>query len=147
MIKAKIEQDLKIALKSRDAIKISTLRMMLAEIHNREIDQKGEIADEQVIKILSTSAKRHGESIAQFESGGRSDLVEKEQQELAIIKTYLPQPISSEELEKLIDEVAASVGASGPADFGKVMKEVLSRSSGRVGGAEASAAVKVKLNK
>lgn len=136
---------MKEALKSRDDLRISVVRMLLSDIHNQEIEVKGVLADEQIMKVLSGSAKKHQDSIAQFESGGRTDLVEKEKAELAIITSYLPEPLPDEELKKLVQETIAETKPQGPQDFGKVMQAVMAKAKGRAAGQLVSQIVKEEL--
>lgn len=145
MLKEKIEQDLKVALKSQDKVKVSTLRLLLSEIKNKEIDNKGLLADEQVMKLLQSSIKRRQEAITQFQAGKRDDLVTKEQQELAVVQSYLPKQMTDDELNRLIESTIQTLGASGPADFGKVMKAVMTDAAGRADGSRIAALVKTKL--
>lgn len=145
MIKDKLTEDLKQAQKSRDAMKVSTLRFVLSEIQNKEIDKRAGLSDDEVMKLLAASVKKRQEAIAQFETGGRADLVEKEKTELEVIKAYLPEPIPRRELEKIVDEAIAQLQGSGPQDFGKVMKEAVARAAGRASGSEISEIVKSKL--
>lgn len=144
MLKDKIQDDLKKALKNRDTLKISTLRLALSEIKNKEIEKRGDLADDDVMSLLAASAKRRRESIAQFKTGGREDLVGKEEAELDIIKSYLPEPMSQAELQNLVKDTINKLSAK-PKDFGKVMKAVLAAASGRASGAQAQEIVKLEL--
>jgi len=144
MLKDKIQDDLKKALKNRDALKISTLRFALSEIKNKEIEKRGDLADDVVMSLLAASVKRRRESIAQFKTGGREDLAGKEEAELDIIKTYLPEPMSQAELQSLVKDAINKLKA-GPKDFGKVMKTVLAAASGRASGSQAQEIVKLEL--
>lgn len=142
MLKKKINEDLKQALREKNASAVSTLRMLLAEIHNREIAKKGELSDEEAMKVLQQEKKKHQDSIAQFSAGERPDLVEKEKAELAVIESYLPEEMGDAELERLVREVIGEIKPAGPADFGKVMKEVLGRAKGAASGQRVSQIVK-----
>lgn len=141
----KIASDLKEAMKQKDALKISTLRMINAEIKNLEIEKRAFATDEDVLKILSSSAKKHQDSIAQFEAGNRADLASQEKAELAIIQTYLPVPLSEAELQILIDQAVSEAGAASSADFGKVMKILMPKIQGRSSGQIVSQKLKSKL--
>lgn len=145
-LKSKIADDLKTALKSQAAVKVSILRMVLSEIHNLEIDKKREAADEDVLLVLSSLAKQHDDSITQFQTGGRTDLVETEQRELAIIREYLPAQLTERELQPIVDESIAEAGAKTVADFGAVMKVLMPKVKNRISGATVSQMVKEKLN-
>jgi uncharacterized protein len=146
-LKEKLNQDLREAQKSRDANTVSILRMVLAEIHNREIQNQKPVTDEDVLAVLTSSAKKHRDSIAQFESGGRPDLVEKEQQELTLIQKYLPAQLSEEEIKKLVRETTAEMNASTPLDFGKVMGKLMPKIKGQAAGDVVSRILKEELTK
>lgn len=141
----KINQDLAEAQKEKDALKVSTLRFLIAGLHNAKIAKLDDLTDEEILLEIGKEAKRHKESIAAFSAGGRQDLVQKEMAELAILQKYLPQPLSSEELEKMVDEAISAIGASGPADLGRVMSTVLSSARARADGAKVAEIVKRKL--
>jgi len=136
MLLEKIKTDLKTALKEKDKTTISTLRFLLAAIHNKEIELKkrGKLKDEEVIAVIRQQVKQHQESIEAYQKGKREDLVKKEKQELSILRKYLPQELSPEELEKIIKEIIKEIGAKSPADFGKVMGAVMGKVKGRAEG-------------
>jgi len=139
----KIKADLNQALKDKDEIKISVLRMLISEIHNKEINKKSEkLADEEVVGVIRQQVKKIKESIDAYKQGKRDDLVQRESQELDILNKYLPQEMSENDLEKTVKEIIADVKTSGPQDFGKVMSEAMKRLSGRVEGARVSEMVK-----
>jgi len=139
----KIKADLNQTLKDKDEIKISVLRMLISEIHNKEINKKSEkLTDEEVIGVIRQQVKKIKESIAAYKQGKRDDLVQKESQELEILNKYLPQEMSEKDLEKIIKEIISDVKPSGPQDFGKVMGEAMKRLSGRVEGSRVSGIVK-----
>jgi len=129
----RIDGDLKVAMKSAEKIRVSTLRMVKASLKNREIE-KGELSDDDVIGVLSTLAKQRRESIAEFERGGRRDLADREGEELAVILGYLPEQLSEEELAVIILETVRETGASSPKDVGRVMKTLMPRVKGRADG-------------
>ena len=140
-----LELDLVAALKSRDTIKTSTIRLILAEVKNFSIDlrTKGrELNDQDVLNIVNKEAKKRKESIEIFEKAGRTDLSEAETAELAIIETYLPQQISRQELERIVAEVLESTDKK---DFGTVMKETMTRVKGQADGKEVAEVVKFLL--
>lgn len=121
-LKERISQDLKMAMKAKDEIRVSTLRMIRAEIQKKEKEKAGpQLTDEVVVQLLQTMAKRHQDSIEQFERGGRNDLVEKEQAESRIIELYLPERVSPDEIRQVVAEVITETGATTPRDIGKVM--------------------------
>lgn len=110
------------AMKAKDETRVSTLRMVRAEIQKKEKEKAGpQLTDEVVVQLLQTMAKRHQDSIEQFERGGRNDLVEKEQAESLIIESYLPERVSPDEIRQVVGEVITETGAATPRDIGKVM--------------------------
>lgn len=149
MLLEKIKTDLKTALKEKDEVTISTLRFLLAGIHNKEIELKkrGKLTDEEVVAVIRQQIKQRQESIEAYKKGKRDDLVEKEKKELGILSKYLPQQPSSKELEKIIKETIEEVGAKGPADFGKVMGAVMGKVKGRAEGKIVAETVKKLLTK
>jgi len=139
----KIKNDLNQALKDKDEVKVSVLRMLVSEIHNKQISNKSdEISDDEIIKVIRQQVKKIKESIEAYKQGKRDDLVKKESQELDILNKYLPQEMSQDELEKVIKEIIDGVKPQGPQDFGKVMSEAMKRLSGRVDGSKVSELVK-----
>jgi len=140
-----INSDLVEAQKQKDELKVSALRFLIAGLHNAKIAKLDELTDEEILLEIGKEAKRHKESIEAFEKGGRDDLVQKEKAELAILQKYLPQPLTDEELEKMVDEAIAAVGASSAADFGRVMSTVLSSARARADGGKVAEIVKRKL--
>lgn len=149
MILEKVKTDLKEAMKAFDEAKVSTLRFLISAIHNKEIvlrcAQGKNLPDEEVVEVIRQQIKQRKESIEAFKTGGRDDLVQKEQGELEILNKYLHQQISQEELEKIISETITQTGASAPSDFGKVMGQVMSKIKGRADGAMVAEMVKKKL--
>ncbi len=142
-----VNKDLKEALKKQDKARISVLRMLISEIHNLEIQKKSAASPQDVISVLEKSVKRHQDSIAQFANGGREDLVAREKAELQILESYLPEPLSLEELSSLIQEAVSQSRALSPQDFGKVMKLLMPQIKGRALGAKVSELVKEALTK
>jgi hypothetical protein len=145
-LKEKLAADLKAALKAKASRRISVLRMMLSDLHNQEIAKKQEATDSDVMKVLSSAAKKHEDSIAQFATGNRPDLVAGEREELEIIKAYLPKALSDEELDRLVGEAITDSGATEAAEFGKVMKVLMPKIAGRASGQIVSEKLKAKLN-
>ncbi|MDP2599387.1 MAG: GatB/YqeY domain-containing protein [Deltaproteobacteria bacterium] len=144
-LKEKIENDLKEAMRAKDALKLSCLRLVKSAVKNKEIDVRGALDDSQVIAILSTLAKQRKESIEQFKKGGRDDLVKQEEAELAVLETYLPKQMSEKELEEIVIKTIAETGAKGPQEMGKVMKALMPKITGKADGKEVSALVQKKL--
>ncbi|MFH1621675.1 MAG: GatB/YqeY domain-containing protein [Candidatus Omnitrophota bacterium] len=146
MLEDKIMQDFKDAMKNRDSFKQSTLSFLRSQIKNVAIEKKRDkLDDSDVIVIIKKQVKQRMDAIEQFKAGARSDLAEKEQKEIEVLKKYLPQELSREELEKIIDEAIACVGANSVKDMGKVMKEVMIKASGRADNKLLSEIVKTKL--
>ncbi len=140
----RIDSDLKVAMKSSEKIRVSTLRMVKASLKNLEIE-KGELSDDDVIGVLSTQAKQRRESISEFEKGGRQDLVDLERAELAVILGYLPEQLSEEELTGIIQETIRETGASSLKDMGRLMKSLMTQVKGRADGWLVSQKVKELL--
>jgi len=130
----RISQALTAAMKARDAQRTSAIRMMRAAIHNREIDKRSALTDEEVMEVLSSLVKQRRESIEQFRAGKREDLVAKEEAELRVIQEFLPQALLPEELRRILEAAVAEVGAQGPRDLGKVMSAAMPRVRGRADG-------------
>ncbi len=137
MIKEKINEDLKKAMKINQELEVQTLRMILASLHNREIEKRGKSGDpslteEEIIEVLQREVKKRKEAINLYLQGNRQELAEKEEKELKIIERYLPPPISEEELRELIQKKISELGAKTQKDFGKVMGAVMKEIKGRV---------------
>lgn len=148
-LKDKITEDMKTAMRHKDKERLSTLRMVKSEIMKREKDQeKGtELTDEEVIKTLNTLVKQRRDSAEQYEKGGRMELAEKENAEIAVLEEYLPKAASDEEIEKAVTETIAETGASSMRDMGTVMKASLAKLSDKtVDGKAVSQVVKSKLS-
>lgn len=134
-IKEKIESDYIQALKAKNGVAVSTLRMLKAALHNKEIEKKGvALAEGEIAKIISKQISQREDSIEQFKKGGREELAQKESQELEILKAYLPKQLSEQEIEQIVNKVVEEVGAQGKSDFGKVMKQVMAQTQGRADG-------------
>ncbi len=144
-LKKTLEAELVKAVKSRDKIRLSALRMMKSGIHNKEIDLKRELTEAEFLQVLAAMVKQRRDSIEQFEKGGRLDLVEKETAELKVVQEFMPQPFSDADLEAAIDKAIAETGAAGPKDMGKVMKALMPVISGRADGKAVSEKVKMRL--
>ncbi len=142
-----MKTELNTALKNRESIKVSVLRMLVSEIHNVEINKKRELSEREIVGILMASAKKHRDSISQFEGAGRDDLATREKSELEIIQSYLPEFLSERELLELIKKTVEEAQASSPADFGKVMKLLMPKIKGRAEGSLVSDGVKKILER
>ena len=150
-MKSKIQEDIKDAMRAKDELKLSVLRMLSASIKNRELEKRAksgkeeELNEEEVIVSIRAEVKKRRDSIVEFEKGGRGDLVEKESAELKILEKYLPQEISDEEVEKIVKVVVAETGASDPKMFGRIMGEAMKKVKGQASGDRVSSAVKKAL--
>ena len=133
-LKQKLSDDLKQAMKDGDTKKRSVLRLLLSSVHNAEISKQSALDNSDVLGIIAKEVKQHHESIDAFKLGNRSDLVEKEESELAILQAYMPQQMTREEIIEAVREVITRVGAQGPADKGKVMKELMPAMKGKADG-------------
>lgn len=140
-----IQQDLRQAMKGKEAVRLVALRMLLAAIKNREIEERHALADDVVLKVVSTLIKQREESIALYRQGGREELAAKEEAEIVYLRAYLPQQMSSTELEHMIDAAIAETGATSNRDMGKVMKIVVPKIAGRADGKIVSDLVRKKL--
>jgi uncharacterized protein YqeY len=133
-LKERIQGDMKKAAKERNSLALSALRMTLAAIKNKEIEARGEIGEDVVLKVLATMVKQRKESIDFYDKGGRSDLAGKEAAEIVVLEQYLPKALSDAEVETLARETILSVGGKTSADMGRVMKELMPKVAGRVDG-------------
>jgi uncharacterized protein YqeY len=131
-----INEDLKKAIKEKNEIKISVLRQIKNQITNTEIKKGRTLSDEEIGEAIFSLVKSHNESIESFKSGNRPDLVEKEEKELSVLKTYLPEQLSEEDLKKIISETIAETGATSVKDIGKVMGKLMPKVKGRADGAK-----------
>ncbi len=134
MLREKLVDEMKAAMKARDEIRLSAIRMIRASVKNREIDLGKELDDGEVTEVISTLAKQRRESIKLFHDAGRTDLVEKEQKELDVLLGFLPRQLDRNEISEIIAKAVAESGARGPGDMGKVMKIVMPQVSGRADG-------------
>ena len=130
-LKDKLLSDMKEALKSKDSLRLNTIRSVIAAIKNQEIDLRKELQDDEVLSIVTHEVKKRKEASALFEQGGRTDLVEKEKQEHTILQAYLPDQVSEEDLRKRIQEVITETGAEGMKDLGKIMKALVPEFKGK----------------
>jgi uncharacterized protein YqeY len=139
-----LQTDMKAAMKEREAgkLKLAVLRMAWAAIRNKEIDEKTTLNDDAVIAVLMKEVKQREDTIAEIKDANRPDLVEKNQQEIEILKKYLPKPLSDDELEAIVKDVIAAVGAKSMKDMGKVMGRVMAQTHGRASGQKINAIVK-----
>jgi uncharacterized protein YqeY len=145
-LKERITSDMTAAMRSREAARLSTLRMVKAAVQNREIEKGGELSDEELTKLLQTLVKQRRDSVEQYEKAGRAELAEKERAEIVVIEEYLPRAATREEIERAVEEAVAETGASSLKEIGAVMKAALARLAGRnADGRVVSEVVKSKL--
>ena len=144
-LKDQLDADLKAAMKDKDTLKLSVVRMLKSAIKYREIEVMKTLDDAGVQGVISSEIKRRRDSVEQYRQGGREDLASKEEGEIAILQAYLPAQLSPEELGKLVDAAIQRTGAQGPKDMGKVMKELLPEVQGKAEGKAVSELVKQKL--
>jgi uncharacterized protein YqeY len=144
--KNKVDQEMILAAKATDRIRLSALRMLKNGIHNREIDLKRELNEAEFFQILSGMVKQRKDSIEQFEKGGRPDLVEKEEAELKVIREFMPAQMSETELDAIIADAIRETGAAGVRDMGKVMKILMPKVTGKADGKTVGEKVKLILS-
>lgn len=149
-IKQKISDDLKESLKSGDSFRAGVLRMIISSFKNKEIEKKGkgesfELTEEEIIDVLNREAKKRKDAADVYVSGGRSELAQKELQELDIVKKYLPEQLSAKEIEKAVEKAIEKIGSKSQKDFGKIMGEAMKELKGRADASDVSAIVKKKI--
>ena len=144
-LESQIKDDLKTALKSKEELIVSVLRMLMADIKNAAIEKKEDLDDEEVTQAVTKAVKQRKDAIASYKEGGRDELADKEKKEIEILQKYLPEQLSEEEIVKVVDGVIKSTGASSAAEFGKVMGSVMSKLKGQADGQVVNKIVKEKL--
>jgi uncharacterized protein YqeY len=144
-LKEQITNDMKAAMRAKDASRLGTIRLLTAAIKQKEVDERIELNDAMVLAIIEKMIKQRKDSISQFEAGGRPDLAEIEKAEVAVLSTYMPAALSESEVRAEVDAAVAAVGATGPQDMGKVMAELKSRLAGRADMTAVSGMVKAAL--
>ena len=145
-LKARINDDVKTAMRGGDARRRDALRLLLSALKQREVDERKELADADVVAVIEKMIKQRRESIAQFEKGGRQDLAQNEQFEVETFQVYMPQALSDTEIEATVAEAIATIGAKAPSDMGKVMGVLKGKLAGRGDMGKVSALVKSKLS-
>lgn len=146
-LKTRLEQELKEALKAKDPLRVSVIRLLSALIKNREIEKRGELSEAELLQAVVASCKQRKEAIEEYRRAGRLDLAAKEEAELKILEGYLPPPLSPEELRRKVEEVVAQVGASSLKDVGRVMARLMPEIAGRADGRLANEIVKEVLSR
>ena len=144
-LKNKVTEDMKAAMRARETARLGTVRLLLAAMKQKEVDERVELSDADVLSIIEKMIKQRRESIAQFEKAGRTDLADVEKAEIAVISAYLPQQLSQAEVLKEIEGAIAAAGAAGAKDMGKVMAALKPKLAGRADMGRVSGLVKSKL--
>jgi uncharacterized protein YqeY len=144
-LKQRITDDMKAAMKAKDKERLSTVRLILAAIKQQEVDKQAELDETAIIAVLDKMVKQRKDSITQYEEAGRDELAAIEKQELEIIQVYLPQPLSDEEVNALLEQAISDIGASSMQDMGKVMAQLKPQVQGRTDMGKLSGLVKSKL--
>ena len=144
-VKNQLRDDMKQAMRSGDKARLGVVRMALAAIQQREVDERIELDGAGVLGVIEKMIKQRRESVQQYRAGGRQDLVDKESAEIELLSAYLPEPLEAAELAALVDQVVADTGATSMKDMGKVMAELRNRAQGRADMAALSAQVKSRL--
>lgn len=142
----RLDADMKQAMKDKDKVRLSTIRMIRTAIKNTEIDQKKTLTDEEILDVLNRELKQRRDSLQAFEAGGRSDLVDQVQQEIAVLQAYLPEQLSEEELRVIVLETIQETGAVAKKDMGKVMSALMPKIKGRADGKLVNQLVQSHLN-
>ncbi len=142
---ARLDDDLKDAMRAGDKLRLGTIRRARAALQNAEIEARGPLPDEAAVRVLRGLAKQHRESIDQFRAGGRDDLVARETEEMAVLESYLPARMDEAAISAVVSETIAAEGASGPGDLGRVMKAAMARVAGRADGKEVRAIAQRQL--
>ncbi len=145
-LKAKITDDMKNAMRARDAARLSTIRLLLSAMKQREVDERVELSDADIVAIIDKMIKQRRESIVQFDAGHRPELSAAEHAEIAVLQEYMPQPLSEAEIDRLIETAIAGTGVAGPAAMGKVMGALKPQLAGRADMTKVAARVKARLS-
>ena len=146
-LREQINDDLKAAMRSADVARRDTIRLLLAALKQREVDERKTLTDADVLGIIEKMLKQRRDSITQFEQGGRQDLADKEKQELGLLQAYMPQALGADEIAAAVAVAVAEAGAVAPSDMGKVMAVLKPKLAGRADMSQVSAAVKAHLTK
>ena len=144
-LKARISEDMKAAMRAKDAPRLGAIRLLLAALKQREVDERIELSDEQILSIVDKLVKQRRDSITAFEKGGRQDLADQEQFEIGVLKAYLPEALSEAEVESAVAAAISACGAAAIADMGKVMAVLKPKLAGKADLGKVSALVRSKL--
>ncbi len=146
-LRTRLGEDFKQSLRSGDKLRLSVIRLLTALIKNREVEKRGPLTDAEVLQAIVASCKQRQEAVEQFRRGGRQDLADKESTELEILQSYLPKPLTSEELQTMVLEAIREVQATSPKEMGKVMGVLMPRVTGRADGKMVNTLVREALSK
>ena len=146
-LKARITDDMKAAMRAKEADRLGAIRMLLAAMKQKEVDERVELDDTLVVSIVDKLIKQRKDSVTQYEAGGRQDLADKERAEIVVLEAYLPARLNQAEVEAAVQAIVTELGAAGPGDMGKVMGAVKQRLAGQADMGLVSAAVKAALTK
>lgn len=146
-LKESISEDMKAAMRSRDSSRLSAIRLLLAAIKQKEVDERRDLSDADVVSVIEKMTKQRRDSISQYEAAGRQDLADAEKFELSILQHYMPEQLGAAEIEAAVEAAVLETGASGPADMGKVMGILKGKLAGQADMGAVSAAVKARLSR
>ena len=144
-LKARITDDMKIAMKARDADRLATIRLLLAAMKQKEVDERIELGDADIIAVIDRMLKQRRDSVSQYDAANRQDLADRERFEMTVLSGYLPQALTDAEIDALIDAAVVSAGAAGMQDMGKVMGVLKGQMAGRADMVAVSARIKARL--
>lgn len=144
-LRERIQEDMKVAMRAREAERLGTIRMLLAAVKQREIDERRVLEEAEVLSLVDKLIKQRKDSASQFSAGGRPDLAEKEEAEIVILSAYFPEPLAAEAIDALIGEAITAVGATSPRDMGKVLSTLRPQMQGRADMALVADKVKARL--
>jgi len=146
-LKQQITEDMKVAMRAKDAARLGAIRLLLAAMKQREVDERVELSDADIIAIIDKMNKQRRDSISQYEAAGRQELADVEKFEMSVLQTYMPQQLSEAEITAAIDEAITATGAASPQDMGKVMGMLKPKLAGRADMSKVSALIKSQLTK
>ncbi|MFT8362089.1 MAG: GatB/YqeY domain-containing protein [Sporolactobacillus sp.] len=142
----RLTTDMKDAMKAREKARLSVIRMLKTALHNESIKTGNQLSDEEALAVLTRELKQRKDSLQEFENAGRQDLVDEVSNEIAIVQSYLPEQLSEDDVQSIVDETISEVGAATKADIGKVMKAIMPKVKGRADGSLINRLVRSKLN-
>ena len=145
LLRQQITEDMKAAMRAKETARLSAIRLLLSAIKQREVDERVELTDADIVAIIEKMNKQRRDSISQYESAGRQDLADVEKFEMGVLATYMPQQLSEAEVQAAVDEAVASLGASGPQDMGRVMGHLKPKLAGKADMGRVSALIKAAL--